>query len=182
MWLTHISWRTVQRRERFWYTKIYVKAYHVDMKKEITHTRWSMEVVTLRDDELPCRTKAIYYITWQKLYLKNKLMCCSIAILQWHVLEGITTYQLPWGFVLVVRDETKPTKELTEGGDLREDVGRRLSICLAIPALTASLGAKTRYTITGVVLTLTNSRRGWRHRCGESEGHFSRANRPYTGA
>ena len=37
----------------------------------------------------------------------------------------------------------EPTKQLTEGGDLRENASRCPSICLAIPALTASLGAIT---------------------------------------
>jgi hypothetical protein len=37
----------------------------------------------------------------------------------------------------------QPTKELTEGGDLRESASRRPSVCLAIPALTASLGSVT---------------------------------------
>jgi hypothetical protein len=130
-WHIHISWRTVQRRGRSWYTKIYVKAYHVDMKKEITHTRWSMEVVTLRNDELLCHTQAIYYITWQKLYLKNKLMCCSSAVLLWHVLQGITTYQLLCRLALVVRDATKPTNQpqLTEGRRLAR---KRKSMSLSL--------------------------------------------------
>ena len=38
---------------------------------------------------------------------------------------------------------TKHTKEITEGGDLRESASRRPSGCLAIPALTASLGSVT---------------------------------------
>jgi len=36
-----------------------------------------------------------------------------------------------------------PNKELSEGGDLRERAIRRLSACLAILALTASLGPIT---------------------------------------
>jgi hypothetical protein len=35
------------------------------------------------------------------------------------------------------------TKELTEGGDLRESASQRSSVCIAIPALTASLGSVT---------------------------------------
>jgi len=37
----------------------------------------------------------------------------------------------------------QPTEELTEGGDLLESAHRRPSICLAIPALAASLGSVT---------------------------------------
>ena len=37
----------------------------------------------------------------------------------------------------------QPTKELTEDGDLRCGAGRRPSVCVAIPALTASLGSIT---------------------------------------
>jgi len=53
------------------------------------------------------------------------------------------------------------TKELTAGGDLRESASRRPSVCLAIPALIASLGSVTdTLTTTWVALTLTISRRG----------------------
>jgi hypothetical protein len=37
----------------------------------------------------------------------------------------------------------QPTKEVTEGEDLRENASRRSSVCIAIPALTASLDSVT---------------------------------------
>jgi hypothetical protein len=37
----------------------------------------------------------------------------------------------------------KPTEDLTEGGDFPQSASRRLSVCIAIAALTASLGLIT---------------------------------------
>jgi hypothetical protein len=37
----------------------------------------------------------------------------------------------------------QPTEQLTEGRDLRKSTSRSLSVCLAIPVLTASLGSVT---------------------------------------
>ena len=86
----------------------------------------------------------LQYITWQKLYLKNKLMCCSSAVFQWHVLEGITTISYcagtSWWSGM---PQNQPTNQRTEGRDLRENARQCPPICLAVPALTASLGAIT---------------------------------------